>query len=153
MATCRICGEKIEDDFMGATVINKGMDSQHELCYLCLCDAQNNGKVIQCEACGENYTADVLHDEEIFGNSFTPCPNCGKDVVEGLTREEFSAEYRPCRYAVTVRYCSGSRGYIVSVNIGENGVASAMKKLAERVDLSGAMEISIAEVLLEEDDF
>lgn len=154
MVACKICGEKIEyNDIMSAVVINKGMDSQHVLCHSCLCEAQNNGKVIQCESCGENYTADALHDEEIFGNSFTMCPSCGKDVVDGFTREEFVAEYRPRRYAVTVRYPSGPRGYIVSVNIGEDGVASALKKLAERVDLGGAMEISIAEVLLEEDEF
>ena len=96
MVACKICGEKIEyNDIMSAVVINKGMDSQHVLCHSCLCEAQNNGKVIQCESCGENYTADALHDEEIFGNSFTMCLSWELVVVPVLTGEELVAKCRP----------------------------------------------------------
>lgn len=156
MKVCKVCGCEIEEDdvlFDGAAIINKGMDSEHALCYSCLSVARYNGKVVQCDACGENFTVGALYDEKINGHSFTACPACGKDMVEGLTRESFAEEYRPYRYAVTVRYSNGPRGYVVSADAGKHGVSAAMKKLADKVDLSGAMEITIAEILLEEDEF
>ena len=68
-----------------------------------------------------------------------------------MTRDEFTDEHRPIRFAVVVHFFNGPRGYVVSVPVGE--CASVVKKLAEKVDLSGASEITYAEILLGEDEF
>ncbi len=73
-----------------------------------------------------------------------------KDVVEGLTREQFAEEHEPDRYAVVVQfYNNNTRGYVVRVQRGE----SALKKLAEKVDLRGAVSVTCSQILLEEDEF
>lgn len=53
--------------------------------------------------------------------------------------------------SATPIFWRGPRGYVVSVPVGE--CASVVKKLAEKVDLSGASEITYAEILLGEDEF
>lgn len=110
----------------------------------------NNGHIISCEACGSYFSADKLHDEEIEGHSFTACPACGKDVVEGLSRAEFEDEYFCPRYSVVVRQFDGSvRGYIVSAN----GRHEVMKRLLEKLDFNYIAEVSIGEILVKEDEF
>lgn len=153
MKICKICGCEIkEDDFLfeGAAIVNEGMENEHALCHSCLAESQDNGTVIQCEACGENFTSDVLHDEEIEGHSFTECPACGKDVVEALGRAEFEDKYFCPRYSVVVRQFDGSvRGYVVSAN----GRHEVMKRLLERLDFNYIAEVSIGEILVKEDEF
>ena len=91
-----------------------------------------------------------MHDEEIEGHSFTACPACGKDVVEGLSRAEFEDEYFRPRYSVVVRQFSGSvRGYIVSANSRHE----VMKRLLEKLDFNYVAEVSIGEILVKEDEF
>lgn len=98
-------------------------------------------------------TTDILFpvkDEEIEGHSFTACPACGKDVVEGLSRAEFEDEYFRPRYSVVVRQFSGSvRGYIVSANSRHE----VMKRLLEKLDFNYVAEVSIGEILVKEDEF
>lgn len=149
---CAYCRDAF--DVWDTKVINRGIAGRElRICCGCADEACNNGKIIQCSACGESFTADVLHDEAIYGHTFTACPICGKDVVESLPREEFESEYRPCRYAVIVRSVNGSqRGYIVSVECS-SGIGAVIKKLAEKVDLNGTTDVSVAEILLEEDEF
>ncbi len=139
-------------DVWDTRLINRGIEGKElRICTSCADEACNNGKIIQCGACGESFTADVLHDEAICGHSFTACPVCGKDVVEGLTREDFENEHRPSRYAVIVRNVNGGqRGYIVSVECSQ-GTGSVIKKLAEKVNLDSALSVTVAEILLEED--
>ena len=150
MKKCKICGCMFDERDEG-TVINEGLDSEFHICGTCLESECNAGRIVSCEGCGEYFTANVLHDEEIVGHSFTACPHCGKDVVEGLTREQFAEEHAPLRYAVVVQHYHGTRGYIVSVPVGE----SVIKKLAEKVDLQGLGTVSItySQILLEEDEF
>ena len=96
------------------------------------------------------FSADKLHDEEIEGHSFTACPVCGKDVVEGLSRAEFEDKYFRPRYSVVVRQFSGSvRGYIVSANSRHE----VMKRLLEKLDFNYVAEVSIGEILVKEDEF
>lgn len=147
---CKCCGKIIKDDEDYYTV-NSGMPEEFIQCWLCHTSDMDNGKVLQCEACGEYFSADVLHDEKIGDDSFCGCPNCDCDIVEGMTRDEFTDEHRPIRFAVVVHFFNGPRGYVVSVPVGER--ASVVKKLAEKVDLSGASEITYAEIILEEDEF
>ncbi len=147
---CAYCHEKFA--IWDTRLVNRGIEGK-KICVCCSCaeSACNDGKVIQCDACGESFTSDVLHDEEICGHSFTACPACGKDMVEGLTREKFEKEHRPYRYAMIVRSVNGEqRGYIVSVS---GGVTDAIKKLAGKVNLDSAASITAAEILAEEDEF
>lgn len=115
--------------------------------------ARDQSKIVQCDACGEYFTSDVLHDEEICGHTFTACPNCGKDMVDCMTREEFEKEHQPRRYVVVVRNTDGSqRGYVVAMD-NSAGVGDVVKKLAGKVNLSPAASITIAEILMDEDEF
>lgn len=134
--------------------INRGIDGKElRICFSCADTARNSGKVIQCDACRECFTPDLLHDEEIFGHSFTACPTCGKDVMEGMTREEFEKEHRPRRYAAVVRNADGSqRGYVVSVD-SSDGIGAVHKKLVGKTKLDRAVSIVIGEVLTNEDEF
>lgn len=149
---CAYCHDAF--DIWDTRVINRGIEGK-ELCVCNSCADKicNNGKIIQCIACGESFTADVLHGEVIPGHTFTACPSCGKDAMEGLPHKEFEDEYRPCRYAVIVRGVDGSqRGYVVSVE-SSSGIGAVVKKLAEKVNLSCAASVSVAEILLKEDEF
>ena len=138
-----------EENFEGI-IVNEGMDNEYHVCCDCVPSECNNGHIISCEACGSYFSADKLHDEEIEGHSFTACPACGKDVVEGLSRAEFEDEYFCPRYSVVVRQFNGSvRGYIVSAN----GRHEVMKRLLEKLDFNYVAEVSIGEILVKEDEF
>ena len=130
MKTCKICGCSFDEENFEGIIVNEGMDNEYHVCCDCVPSECNNGHIISCEACGSYFSADKLHDEEIEGHSFTACPACGKDVVEGLSRAEFEDEYFCPRYSVVVRQFNGSvRGYIVSAN----GRHEVMKRLLEKL--------------------
>lgn len=147
MKKCEICGETFE--VWDCSPINRGTEKAFHVCQSCLESECNAGRIISCEACGEYFTTDMLHDEKIEGQSFTACPSCGKDVVEGMTREQFAEEHAPFRYAVVVQFYNNTRGYIVAAHHDE----SVIKKLAEKVDLQGAVSITFSQILLPEDEF
>lgn len=86
--TCKTCGEDI-DDAENAYIVNPGLPQEYHQCWACHVSDSDNGRIIQCEACGDWFSADVLHDEVVAGQSFCACPSCGRDVVEGCSREEF----------------------------------------------------------------
>lgn len=149
MVKCEHCKDEFEH--YDTVCINHGIEGKEfRICYGCKDEAVNSSKIIQCDACGEYFTADVLHDEEIEGHTFTACPACGKDVVEALGRAEFEDEYFCPKYSVVVRAFDGScRGYIVSAR----GRHEVMKRLLEKLDFNGVAEVTIGEVLLKEDEF
>lgn len=149
MVKCEHCKDEFEH--YDTVCINHGIEGKEfRICYGCKDEAVNSGKIIQCDACGEYFTADVLHDEEIEGHTFTACPACGKDVVEALGRAEFEDEYFCPKYSVVVCAFDGScRGYIVSAR----GRHEVMKRLLEKLDFNGVAEVTIGEVLLKEDEF
>jgi hypothetical protein len=150
MKTCKICGCSFDEENFEGVVVNEGIDNEYHVCCDCVPSECNNGHIISCEACGSYFSADKLHDEEIEGHSFTACPACGKDVVEGLSRAEFEDEYFRPRYSVVVRQFSGSvRGYIVSANSRHE----VMKRLLEKLDFNYVAEVSIGEILVKEDEF
>lgn len=150
MKTCKICGCSFDEENFEGVVVNEGIDNEYHVCCDCVPSECNNGHIISCEACGSYFSADKLHDEEIEGHSFTACPACGKDVVEGLSRAEFEDEYFCPRYSVVVRQFSGSvRGYIVSANSRHE----VMKRLLEKLDFNYVAEVSIGEILVKEDEF
>lgn len=148
---CAVCGYVIgeNDDWH---IVNEGTDREYIECDSCHDAEWERNKIVLCEGCGGWFTADVLHSEEIApGHTFCPCPSCGKDVVEGMTKEEILEEaedsYIP-KYSVVVIYGNGTtRGFVVNAD----GRKQAMEKLYQKVDLSFVTTIHIAEVLLDED--
>lgn len=150
MKTCKICGHSFDEESFEGIVVNEGMDNEYHVCCDCVPSECNNGHIISCETCGSYFSADKLHDEEIEGHSFTACPACGKDVVEGLSRAEFEDEYFCPKYSVVARFIDGSyRGYTVKA-MGRHEV---MKRLLEKLDFTCIAEVCIGEILLKEDEF
>lgn len=90
---CSCCGGMFDATEEG-TAVHGAHGMRFYLCDTCLEAECNAGRVISCEACGEYFAAGALHDEEVEGESFTPCPLCGADVVEALSRENFTEKYR-----------------------------------------------------------
>mgnify|MGYP000010670338 FL=1 len=69
--------------------------------------------------------------------------------MDGLTKEEFMEDVYIPKFSVVVRFCNQARGYIVSANSRQE----AMKKLVDKIDMTGVDSINIAEILLDEDVF
>ena len=123
MKICKTCGKFILDDKNDelAFTVNPGVpDREYVECESCHDSSIDRQKIIQCEACGEWFSTDVLHsdEEEIGGDTFCACPACGKDIVDGMTREERRQDeddaYTP-QYSVVVQFTNGgSRGYLIS---------------------------------------
>lgn len=92
MQKCKICGCTIDENEEKFTV-NAGMESEFHVCWSCLSNALDSGRIISCDECLEYFSTDILHDEVICGESFTACPKCGKDIVNGMSREQYAEEY------------------------------------------------------------
>lgn len=153
ICTCAKCGRVMNDNEDVIYTINKGTNREYVECETCHEAEWDDSKIDVCAGCGEWFTMDVLHSEKLTPrDTFCPCPSCGKDFVEGTTREEILAEadrYIP-RYSVVVQNGDGnSRGYVISA---ENR-PQAIMKLSEHTDLSFAVSIYIAEILLDTDEF
>lgn len=148
---CAVCGCVISEDD-GWNIVNEGTDKEYIECDSCHDAEWESNKISVCAGCGGWFTVDMLHSEEpVPGHTFCPCPSCGKDFVEGMTRDEFLEEvedaYIP-KYSVVVIYGNGTtRGFVVNAD----GRKQAMEKLCQKVDLSFITSIHIAEVLLDED--
>lgn len=155
MKTCKHCGRVFDESDFEGIVVNAGMKEEFYLCDECASVACNNGYVVSCESCGAYFSNsnEILPTEEIYGCSFTPCPACKKDIVDCTTRDEFMKDHEPYRYAVIVQFAYGTRGYIISVNVGENRTETIFKKLADKVDLRGMTGLSVAEILSSNDEF
>ena len=113
-----------------------------------------------CKTCGESINEDEefaitvnsgLESEynvEDPNRSFVPCPVCGKDIVEGMTREEMNEEYVPEKYIAIVRYIrGGSRAYIIYAHDANE----MMQKLLEHADMRFVSGIDFCEVLTDSD--
>lgn len=154
ICTCAKCGRIMNDSEDLIYIVNEGTDKQYVECETCHDDEWERNNIILCDGCGRWFTTDMLHSEEVKpGHTFCPCPVCGKDIVEGETREEFLEEiedtYIP-RYSVVVIYGNGTtRGFIVNAD----GRKQAMEKLFQQIDIGFVTSIHIAEILLEEDEF
>lgn len=154
ICTCAKCGRIMNDSEDLIYIVNEGTDKQYVECETCHDDEWERNNIILCDGCGRWFTTDMLHSEEVKpGRTFCPCPVCGKDIVEGETREEFLEEiedtYIP-RCSVVVIYGNGTtRGFIVNAD----GRKQAMEKLFQKIDIGFVTSIHIAEILLEEDEF
>lgn len=105
MSTCKKCGATIEPD--EERIINEKTDSAYPVCESCFESMWDKDEITKCEGCGNWYEYDKLESEgEVGGDSFVPCPSCGRDIVDGLTREErLTEELEPASsWAVTCVY-------------------------------------------------
>jgi len=144
---CKTCGKAIDEIKEVATIVNEGLDSEFAICEDCALN--DNDKYHICDACGSWFTGDVIHDEVLSKRiTFTPCPSCGKDIVDCMTREEMLREAEPYRFAVIVTYTNGyNRGYMVEAD----DRVEVMKKLLANIDNVGISNIAISEILVEGD--
>lgn len=144
---CKTCGHVIDANMEVVHVINSGLDSEFVICEDCA--VNNHEKYHICDACGEWFTPDVIHDEVLSSRiTFTPCPACGKDIVDCLTREEMIREAEPYRFSVIVTYANGyHRGYMVEVDDRKE----VLSKLLDHIDNAGISNIAVSEILVEED--
>lgn len=86
---CGVCGREIFWDEIYTTV-NEGLQNEYVACE-CYHDSEwDGGSIVMCEGCGRWFSSSSIPDEEVHGESFAPCPICGKDIVEGLTAEEIA---------------------------------------------------------------
>jgi len=145
---CTECERTLDED-EPVCVIDIRMESERVVCETCCSALWKNGRIVQCESCGSYYTTKSLPNKKIKGGIFTECPCCHRDIVNGMTQEEFEKEYAPMRFTAVVRFlCGEQRGYIVWAKDRKE----AMKKLIKKSDVTAVHEITIAEVLLDEDE-
>lgn len=72
---CKTCGRIINEDEELAYTVNHGLEDEYVQCELCHDADWEESKIVICEACGEWFTPDKLHDEKLSEtHSFTPCP-------------------------------------------------------------------------------
>ena len=99
---CNEWGKQFEDEMDIRIVYGKTI--HRLLCEFCVGSLEGSGNIIRCENCGDLFNADMLHDERLDDtHTFTACPHCGHDVVDGTTREEALAEVEAKTYAPTFR--------------------------------------------------
>ena len=129
-------------------VVNAGMESELIQCLACHDSDMINGRIVSCGACGEYFSDSVLQSEEIEGNTFIACPHCGKDIVEGMTREEYMEGYCCCKYAVIVHLSNGGRrGFMISAEDAND----MMRKLAGHINMTAMTAVEFAEIMAEDD--
>lgn len=147
MEICKICGRPISEYDM-QFVVNPGLPTEYVECELCHDASCDSGRVVRCKACGNYYSADAIRSEDIHGHNFAPCPHCGKDVVDGLTRDEFLDDLYIPKYAVIVQFANGtSRGYAIAADNADD----LMKRILDKVSMAGVTAIHMSEILLDED--
>lgn len=142
MKICKNCGRKILEDELEYTV-NDDTPDEYVLCESCHDSMWEDNKIVMCEGCGCWFDVNKIHDE---GEDFAPCPRCGRDIVDGLTKEEWEDEYHN-RYSVVVKMGQNSRGYVISAK----DPREMMNKLVGHVRLMSGAEIFYSEILLDKD--
>lgn len=106
---CAVCGRVINEDEDTVYTINEGTDREYIECEQCHDQEWEVNAITNCEGCGRWFSTDILQSEEVApGHTFCPCPVCGKDVVDGLTKEEFMPVWIPSilRKFCWMRMCS-----------------------------------------------
>lgn len=131
---CKTCGRTIMDREDGERIftVNSGLPEHYAECESCHDESIDHNRIIQCEACGEWFSNDVLHREEIAGEAFCPCPHCGKDIVDGQTREERAERDYISQYSVVVTFATGgSRGFLIAANDKRQMLGKLLDRLGE----------------------
>ena len=149
---CSKCGRWIDESVEYARIVNRGLEKEKIMCEDCFDGEQDCGRLVSCEACGEWFVPDALHDEALDeAHTFTPCPCCGKDIVSGLTREEMAEDAKPLRYAVIVTFVNGyGRGYLIHAHDRLTALRKTLDALANRGAGCSVASIAVSEVLLDD---
>lgn len=148
---CHECGDDCRADEKRSVFYER--DAAHKVCEFCLSELENSGKVIRCEACGDVFTADMLKDEKIHGQSFTACPHCGRDVVDGLSREKFKEEYAPDKFVAIVNYVNGeARGMTVEANSLAEAYSRVVDCHVKRGNAGGIKSVACSQILWDKDE-
>ena len=116
-AICSKCGRVIEPDEIPYTHNGK-TDRECTVCDECHDAMWESNQITHCEFCGCWYDTSMLKSdpELVGGDTFTPCPGCGHDIVDGMTRSgrmlEAQQDETPKtpQYAVTFRYTFDKNG-------------------------------------------
>lgn len=108
MLTCKKCGCMIPEE--EACTINAGTSRAYHICESCHDSMWDADEITKCVSCGEWYEYDVLENAgQVGGDSFVPCPSCGCDIVDGMSREERLADAQSDQpWAVTCVYNGSS---------------------------------------------
>ena len=149
---CKTCGHVIDENREVATIVNEGMDSEFALCESCVLN--DNDKYHICDACGSWFTEDVIHDEVLSKRvTFTPCPSCGYDICEGVTRDEMMDEVVFIhKYSAVVSFCNGyHRGYMIAAEDMDAMMDKLIAHIKSTLGMAGIQNINVAEILLDED--
>lgn len=83
---CKTCNALIVDEDCERKV-NAGTDSEFVVCESCFESMWENNEITLCDECGNWYKNEMLIPD-LDVPEFTPCPFCGRDIVEGYDREE-----------------------------------------------------------------
>ena len=146
--TCKRCSNKLIVGRDPIMIVNPDIEgSAYFLCEACSEKEYEEGNIIKCVACGNLYDQDVapVTDEK---TEFRPCPSCGLDVDEGLSKDDFDDLRFFQKFAVIVQFGNGrKRGYMISAK----NVQGMMEKLMEHVQLDYDCTISYSAILLDED--
>lgn len=148
---CTECGWNVDEDELRE--IDVGLPTARLVCDTCAGEMEDSGKLIRCEACGEMFLASSLHDEKIYGQSFTACPHCGFDVVDGLSRVEFKEEYAPDRFVAIVNYANGeARGMTVEADSLAEAYSRIIDCHVKRGNAGGIQSVSCSRILWNKDE-
>lgn len=110
---CTECGKPFTLDdceLPEPRTINDGTKHERIVCDSCFDLMWDNGDIVNCVNCGNWFEPSAIsfHTEKIGNDIFAECPNCGHDMIDGRTREEFLEEAEPSpSYAVTMLYNDG----------------------------------------------
>lgn len=152
---CSRCGEPFADEldihFINIGASNGEKVSTDQICVSCLEGMETRGHAIRCEACGEVWNSNALHDEKLDDeHTFTACPSCGKDMVEGITREEMLDDIAPSRFAVIVYFTDGGdRGFLAHAKNRGDAIRKVMEAMPEGYTVAS---VSVSEIFLKGDE-
>ena len=94
---CTECGKTFTLDdceLPEPRTINDYTKHERIVCDTCFDNMWDNDYLIHCDNCGIWFENKFIHGETVGDYSFAPCPGCGRDIIDGMTREECLEESR-----------------------------------------------------------
>ena len=113
---CTECGKTFTLDdceLPDPRTINDGTEHERIVCDTCFDNMWDNDDLTHCGNCGIWFENKLIHEEIIGDYGFAPCPDCDRDIIDGMTRAEHSEEAKLAEaeehpsFAVTFAYDDG----------------------------------------------